>query len=236
VESSFRIEALAAVIGGCVFSLILSWLFMEHSLLTEKLVRRGETVIEDYSFNLFQRVFVKAAMKREVSIAHSNTRISTFLEMLSHMDDDNQSVYPVIDDRESIIGTVTKKELSKADGQLTIATIVRDKSSKARQLPIHSSGFIPSPALPVLYPENTLQQAMNHMVVYGQDPIFVVSMHYPHRVEGMLTKELVSSYYGKMLSNVENTEQNILIRFKWKPFHFHHQQDAVSDESNVNTV
>ena len=94
---SLHVGALTQIIGGCGGALFMSWLLAAHSLMTEKISRRGQAVrhtldiiltsfqqvLKEYSADLYEVILIKDVMKKDTLCFATSTSVKE-LKVLGH--------------------------------------------------------------------------------------------------------------------------------------------------------
>ncbi|WP_257305309.1 chloride channel protein [Geothrix campi] len=150
-EITLQPLGLLPLLGGCSAAYLISALLMKHSIMTEKLARRGVRVPEEYSADFLDQILVKEAASKQVvtlgagqSLGEARTWIEAGADGATHHG------FPVVDEKGLVIGVLTRRDLLEAP---------HAPESALRDL-IHRD-------LAVVFEGNSLREAANHMVREG---------------------------------------------------------------------
>src|SRR5262249_23024661 len=68
VETTGRVEALLPLLGACAASYLVSYFFMENTIMTEKIARRGVRTPDSYEPDPLETVTVEQMMDRNIPV------------------------------------------------------------------------------------------------------------------------------------------------------------------------
>jgi H+/Cl- antiporter ClcA len=170
-ETTRQPLGLLPLLGGCAAAYLVSRLVMRHSIMTEKLARRGVLVQEDYAVDFLARLPVESAMTKEVVALHATDLAEAVHAQLEAPDSAGHQGFPVLDDADELLGVITRRDLRNAAraGAVTIGDLVR------------------RPAV-VVYPHQSLRDAGDIMVREGIGRLPVVMRAAPTRLIGIVTR------------------------------------------------
>jgi CIC family chloride channel protein len=171
-ETTRQPLGLLPLLAGCSAAYLTSHLMMRHSIMTEKLARRGTAVRTEYSMDFLSQVRVGDAMKREVAALGGDETLASVREKL---EGDTGGVmpkgFPVVDANGMLMGVVTRRDIFSREHPGT--HLVRHAIRR-------------SPA--VAYPDNTLREAADHMVRERVGRLPVVERDAPRNVIGIISR------------------------------------------------
>ncbi len=154
-------------------------LFMENSILTEKLARRGLRVHQEYEVDVFQQVSVGMAMDTQPTLLNAELTIGELAQRLTQGDPAivRHQAFLLTDGRGELAGIVTRADVVRAferdaTGRLTLA-----EAGCTRPV--------------VAYPEETLSEALNRMLKHNCGRLAVVARDNPRKVVGYLGRAAV---------------------------------------------
>jgi len=88
-------------------------LVLRRSILTEKVARRGFHVSREYAIDELEILFVRDAMRTSVAVLRADASLDDALvDLAGPRDDRSQHLYPVLDDRGSLVGAASFAELT----------------------------------------------------------------------------------------------------------------------------
>ena len=177
---------------GCSAAYLVSLLFSRHSIMTEKLARRDAGVRTEYSVDHLSHVLVRDAATRDVVSLSSQQTIDQVRQWLAegvgqrHGPATHQG-FPVLDSDGLLVGVVTRRDLvdSSRSGTELLGSIVT-------RLPA------------VVFEDNTLRDAADHMVIEKVGRLPVVSRDNPRRLVGIVSRsDLLSAHAPRLAAATE---------------------------------
>jgi H+/Cl- antiporter ClcA len=192
-EATRQPMGLLPLLGGCSAAFLLASLMMRHSIMTEKIARRGLRVPAEYAADYLDRVLVREVYSRPVVTLSGEATLGSVREWMQlGAKGSSHQGFPVIDEKGDLIGVVTRRDLldpSRA-AELSVRTLLR-------RLPA------------VAYEDNSLREAADHMVREQIGRLPVVSREAPRRVLGMLTRSDLLAAHGRRLRQEERPERGV---------------------------
>ncbi len=197
-ETTRQPLGLLPLLGGCAAAYLVSRLIMRHSIMTEKLARRGVLVQEDYAVDFLARLPVASAMTGDVVALHASDLAAVVHARLEAPDSAGHQGFPVIDDADDLIGVVTRRDLrgSRRGDAATIGALVR------------------RPAV-VVHPDQSLRDAGDIMVREGIGRLPVVTRAAPTRVIGIVTRGDLLRAHAPRLDAAERRGDTIGLEELW---------------------
>ncbi|GLH73480.1 chloride channel protein [Geothrix limicola] len=190
-EITLQPLGLLPLLGGCSAAYLISALLMKHSIMTEKLARRGVRVPEDYSADFLDQVLVKeAASKRVVTLDARQTLGEARAWMGAGAGGATHHGFPILEGTR-LIGLLTRRDLLEAQ---------HDEASPLRDL-IHRD-------LAVAYEGHSLREAADHMVREKVGRLPVVDAH--AQLVGILTRSDLLEAHAARLASSEKAERSLV--------------------------
>jgi H+/Cl- antiporter ClcA/predicted transcriptional regulator len=154
-------------------------LFMENSILTEKLARRGLRVHQEYEVDVFQQVTVQSAMDPNPTRLEGKLTIGELTQRLTggEVALTRHQAFLLTDANGELAGIITRGDLVRAFG--------RDPAGKLTLVEAGCS----HPE--VAYPDETLSEALNRMLQHNFGRLPVVARDNPKRIVGYLGRAAV---------------------------------------------
>lgn len=182
-ETTRQPMGLLPLLAGCSAAYLLALLLMRSSIMTEKLARRGTPVRTEYTADFLDRVLVRDAASTDVvTISGSQTLRELYDWLAVRTTDTTHQGFPVIDTDGNLLGVVTRRDLLNPEGDKSVA--VRDILSRR-------------PA--VVFDDNTLREAADHMVHEHVGRLPVVSRAEPRKVIGIISRsDLLSAHRTRL--------------------------------------
>ncbi len=171
-ESTGQAATLAPLLLGGAAAYLVSSLLMKHSIMTEKMARRGTRASLEYGVDPLAQISVsEAASDRPIVLAADET-VGAARARLRDGGVRHQG-FPVLDyggaGRAELLGVVTRRELDAAYDDQLVRTVA--------QTPAH-----------VAYVDESVREAADRMIARGVGRLPVVTREEPRRVVGMLTR------------------------------------------------
>lgn len=174
LELSHDLNALPALLVGCVAALGVTVLLLRRSILTEKLARRGQHIVREYSVDLLELTRVGEVMDKEVPVIPADMRVAQLSAMIAKGD-------PAVASRQ---GTLLLDHENKLAGIITRGDLVRalqlDPSGKMKVLEAGKRDLV------VTYADELLHDALGKMLKHDIGRLPVVEREHPERVVGYL--------------------------------------------------
>ena len=187
-EATRQPITLLPLLGGCTSAYLVSALLMRHSIMTEKIARRGGRVVSDYAADLLDQVLVSDIAAAPVVVLKARDSCESVREWIAQRSagSDHQG-FPVVDGDERLIGVVTRRDLFDPDATATVQHLVRR-----------------SPA--VVFGDSSLKAAIDHMVREGVGRLPVVSRTDAGRVVGILTRGDLVAVHARRIEAERRSE------------------------------
>lgn len=187
-ETTLQPLGLLPLLGGCTSSCLVSCVFMRHTIMTEKIARRGVRVPAEYSADFLDGVLVRDAITPGVvSISADETLDNVRKWLASGETGTAHQGFPVLTWKGVLMGVVTRRDLLDhgAPGKNQIRDLVK-------RPPV------------VVYSDCTLRQAADHMVNHNIGRLPVVAREKPSEVIAMITRgDILAGYRGKIVESRE---------------------------------
>lgn len=147
-EATRQPLGLLPLLAGCSGAYLISTLMMETSIMTEKLARRGARIRPEYALDFLSQVLVRDVMTTEVVSLPADQEVAPARAWLAARTGETPQAFPVITGDGKVVGVVTRRELVAAAATARVAELVWRPPA-------------------VVFPENTLREAADHMVREG---------------------------------------------------------------------
>lgn len=189
-ETTRQPLSLLPLLAGCSAAYLVMLLLMRNSIMTEKLARRGTSAPTDYALDPLTQVTVREAMSddlitldADLTLGHVRTWLGSGAGGTHHQG------FPVTTEDEYLVGVVTRRDLLGAEPD---DARVRDV---VRREPV------------VIFLDNTLREAADHMVREGVGRLAVVSREHPAQVVGVITRSDLLSGHRRRLRGLDHAER-----------------------------
>jgi H+/Cl- antiporter ClcA/predicted transcriptional regulator len=200
-ETTRQPLGLLPLLGGCSAAFLVSRLLMRHSIMTEKIARRGSRVPSDYGADHLEQVLVRdVGLRPVVTLAADRTLASVRAWMHSHAPGSTHQGFPVIAAGGSLIGVVTRRDIFDP---------ARGDERILRELVAH-------PPI-VIHEDDSLRDAADLMVLEKIGRLPVVTRAAPHRLVGIITRSDLLEAHAPRLEDAHEAEQSLEPRdlYRW---------------------
>jgi chloride channel protein, CIC family len=195
-ETTRQPLSLLPLLAGCTTAFLISSLMMRHTIMTEKIARRGGRVLAEYSADYLDQVLVKDAATREVVALSADDSLASVRAWFGSGEPGTEHRgFPVEDDNGNLRGVVTRRDIFDA---------VVPETWQLRQI-------IKRP-LAIVFEDNSLREAADHMVRERVGRLPVVSREHPQRVTGWLTRSDILDAHRQRLADASSQSRHINIR------------------------
>lgn len=192
-ETTLQPFGLLPLLGGCAASYLVATSLMRHSIMTEKIARRGVRIPEEYVADALDQVLVREVSSGDVvSLRADDTvgKVRAWLE--SAAPGTSHQGFPILDDHQTLVGVLTRRNL--LDPSIT-------DDRKLSELVIRLPKYV--------YDDCTVRQAADHLVRHGIGRLPVVRRDPPHRVIGMITRSDILSVFQRGLQDAQRQQPSI---------------------------
>lgn len=194
-ETTRQPVGLLPLLAGCAAAYFVALLIDRHSIMTEKLARRGAAIRMEYATDHLAHVLVRDAMTREVATLQASDDVASVLAALTRR---SHQGFPVLEDDGTLVGVVTHRELlSAAAGE---RRLVRELVTRA---PV------------VVHDDNSLRDAADQMVLAHVGRLPVVSRKHPSRLIGIVTRSDLLLAHAPRLRAASHRAPSVTERY-WK--------------------
>ena len=198
-ETTRQPMGLLPLLAGCSGAYLVSLLMMRTSIMTEKLARRGARIRTEYAADHLSHVLVRDGASRDVVSLRAGDLLRDVRQWLARGEKGaSHQGFPVLDEHGELCGVVTRRDLldSTHDETITIGSLVR-------------RGAV------VVYEDNTLREAADHMVRAGVGRLPVVSRAAPKIVVGIVSRSDLLSAHEDRLEAAHVSEQSLPLSAPW---------------------
>ena len=187
-ETTLQPHALMPLLAGCTAAYLISAILMKNTIMTEKLARRGVRVPSEYAADFLDQLLVSTFCKRDVVSFRADTPISELRDRMWTDRAMSHQGFPVVDAAGRLVGVVTRRDLL-------------DPAHAAEK----TVGSLITRAPSVIFPENTLRDAADHMVRDNVGRLPVVDPADPLRLVGIISRSDLLAAHERRLYELETT-------------------------------
>ena len=182
-ETTRQPMGLLPLLAGCSAAYLVALLLQRSSIMTEKLVRRGTQVRTEYTADFLDRVLVRDAASRDVVTIRGDTTVGEVRAWFNTRGrDTTHQGFPIVAADGTLLGVLTRRNL--LDPTMDERVSVRDLLTRP-------------PA--VVFEENTLREAADHMVRERVGRLPVVRRDAPLRLVGIISRsDLLAAHQDRL--------------------------------------
>jgi CBS domain-containing protein len=182
-ETTRQPMGLLPLLAGCSTAYLVALLLVRSSIMTEKLARRGTPIRTEFSADFLDRVLVRDGASRDVvTLSDGQTVRDTRVWLATRERATSHQGFPIVDAQGDLLGVVTRRDLLDPlmDESLTVGRLVSRRPA-------------------VVFEDNTLREAADHMVHEGVGRLPVVSREEPRKVVGIISRsDLLSAHRHRL--------------------------------------
>jgi H+/Cl- antiporter ClcA/CBS domain-containing protein len=192
-ETTLQSSGLLPLLGGCSAAYLLSSMLMKHTIMTEKIARRGLHVPSDYAADFLARSLVREVASRNVQTLSAGVTVGEVRALFASPEEVyTHQAFPVVDEHGELLGVVTKRLLqdrSKSDQDQLTDLITRPPA--------------------VVFEDNTLREAADLMVMEKVGRLPVVLRDNPLSIVGIISRSDLLHAHSSRLTEEHETSQTI---------------------------
>ena len=182
-ETTQQPHGLLPLLGACATAYMVSGLMMHHTIMTEKIARRGVRVPSDYVADHLDRLLVRDTCSRAVVTLSASQSVAGVRQwMQAGGADARHQGYPVVDEQQRLLGVLTRRDLwvTEIPDTAPIRGLLRREPIVVRQ-------------------GHTLRDAADHMVEADVGRLIVVDDSDDRRVVGIVTRgDLLAAHASRL--------------------------------------
>ncbi len=194
-ETTCQPNGLLPLVAGCATSYLVASLTGKHSIMTEKIARRGIRTPAEYMPDPLEQVTVgEMASMPVVSLSAAQTVSAARAWLASNVEAARHQRFPVVDAKGILVGILTRRDLgaeSASDGQTLRELLKRPRI--------------------FVYHDCTVRQATDHMVNHNIGGLPVVLRDEPTKLVGIVTRSDILSAYRRRIKQDETQRPAIRV-------------------------
>jgi H+/Cl- antiporter ClcA/predicted transcriptional regulator len=194
LELTHEAGALLPLLVACTVSDLVSVALLRHSLMTEKIARRGVPIGHEYERDALASLTVAQVMTTDVEAVPLSLPLRQLWERF-HGDGKHQG-YPVVDAQNRLVGVVTRSDLPALAREESLEWLIVQDVLGTRPVV-------------VTWPEEPLREAADRMLAAGVGRLPVVVPEAPDRVVGLLSRSDVLKALARRAEE-ENRRERLL--------------------------
>jgi CBS domain-containing protein len=188
-ETTLQPLALLPLLGGCTMSYLVSCILMKHTIMTEKLSRRGTRVPAEYAADDFDQILVRTVATADVTVLPATMTAAEARAWIARGEPGAaHQGFPIVTAQRRLVGVLTRRDLLSAAGDSrTLAELIRRPPT-------------------ICYDDSTLREAADHMVNHDVGRLPVMSRHNPSQLVGIVTRsDLLKAHRRRITAATERT-------------------------------
>jgi CIC family chloride channel protein len=171
-EATRQPNGLLPVLAGCATAYLVSLRLMPHSIMTEKLARRGTRIRPEMHADYLDRILVRDIASTSPVTLRADDGVEDVRDwMVGRAPGSSHQGFAVLNAKGDIVGVVTRRDL--LDLELPLTALVSDL---IRRVPV------------VIFDDNSAREAADHMVREDVGRLPVVTRAAPRTVIGMVSR------------------------------------------------
>ncbi|MFX1562946.1 MAG: chloride channel protein [Promethearchaeota archaeon] len=183
---------LLPLMTACATSYAVSSLIYKHSIYTEKLALRGIELKHQLIVDIIDTITVDKIMKtRDLVFVNPNLLAFQIIEIA---DNTKHSCLPVVD-HDRLIGLVTFRQ-------------AHDALREGHPLEESTAKDIAMSPAPSIFPDSTVHEALNQMLIKGVNLLCVVERDNPSKLVGLLSREdILNAHNYEQIRRIRETQK-----------------------------
>jgi len=196
-ETTLQPLAVLPLAAGCAPAFLVSALLMKHTIMTEKIARRGVQV-PDYAADFLEQISVREVASSQVVSLQANQTLAEIRAWIAQRGPGStHHGFPVVDQRHRLVGLVSQRDLL----DLTEPDLKR-------------VGELVRGPFVVAFKDNSLRQAIDLMAREGLGRVPVVERDNPGQLVGILSDSDIRSAIRAWLEESQQVKQTL----RWRAF------------------
>jgi H+/Cl- antiporter ClcA len=194
LELTHDTAALLPLLIACTLSDLVSLSLLKHSLMTEKIARRGVPIDHDYERDVLAAQTVGQVMTIQVEVVPQSLALVDLLARFQGGSRAKHQGYPVVDAAGRLVGMVTRSDLPESARREVLDWLIVDDLMGRR-------------GLVVTWPEEPLRDAADRMLAAGVGRLPVVAPEAPDRLVGLLSRSDVLKALARRVEDEHRRER-----------------------------
>lgn len=172
-ETTQQPQTLPAILAGSTAAFMVASLLQRHSIMTEKIARRGVSVPHTFESDPLQHIKVADVMETEIQTVVASMLVGNLATLIGENDPavSRRQASLIVDDHQNLVGIITRADIVRATSVPNEITTVLEAGT-------------PNPV--VAYPDESLHQALCKMLTNRVGRLPVVDSQQTARVVGYL--------------------------------------------------
>jgi CIC family chloride channel protein len=205
LELTQDFHLLLGLLVSCTASYAVTVLLLRRSILTEKIARRGNHLVREYSINPLEMQRVAEVMATDVPTIPASTSVGEVVEKFAHDDPwlfTRHHAALIVDRAGQLAGIITQGDMAR--------TLRADSSGQATVLRAGNQSPV------VTYPDELVHDAVIKMLQHDVARLPVVARHDARRIVGYFGRSSVLTALIRQMENEKVREPGWLAGFRGK--------------------
>ncbi|WP_423146093.1 chloride channel protein [Rubrolithibacter danxiaensis] len=186
LEATMQSHAILPLLGACTASYLVSFFFMENTIMTEKIARRGINTPVSYEPDILSKLTVSDVIKEDALVLSSENTVQEVRDFLEN-NPQSENHFLVVDNQEAFMGILS----------------IADIYNKNQQADLPVSSLVKKTSLSVRSSDN-LARAVELMALTEEELVPVTSSSKKNTVTGVLTyKDIITAYKHRLREDQE---------------------------------
>jgi chloride channel protein, CIC family len=200
LELTHDLNALPALLIGCIAALSVTVLLLRRSILTEKLARRGQHIAREYCVDIFELMRAGDVMDTDPSLVNARTTVAELSDRIANFDPavSRRQGILIVDDEGKLAGIISRGDVVKA--------LQRDPAGSA---PVSTVG---SSELVLAFRDEPLHSVLAKMLKHDIGRLPVVDPHDQKRILGYLGRADILEARLRVYQEEEHREKGVLLQ------------------------
>jgi len=163
----------------CVIADGMTILLMRNTIMTEKLVRRGVRIPQDYEVDILQQIDVGEVMDRDPGAVLSTMKVSELADRIARGDKKlgRHQGFPIVDEKNLLVGIITWGDITKS--------VAENTANEKTVLEAGNNNLV------ITYPDELMHDAVLKMLHNDVGRLPVVDRKNPNQLVGYLGRSAV---------------------------------------------
>jgi CBS domain-containing protein len=182
-ETTLQPLGLLPLLGACTAAYLVSCFLMRHTIMTEKIARRGVRVPSDYAADFLDQLSVGQVATREVTVIRGHDRVGEVRAwLLSGAPGSAHQAFPVVDADRRLQGLLPRSAFE----------------DRRTHDDVEVAALLDQPAT-VTFEDRSLRDAADQMAEHGVERLVVVAADDSRHLRGILTRtDLVLAHRARL--------------------------------------
>jgi CIC family chloride channel protein len=196
LETTGQANALLPLLAACTAAYIISFLFMENTIMTEKIVRRGIKTPMSFEPDFLKKITVQDAIPNDKILFNEKMKVAEVKQVINRKSRSADHHFVLVDNNQKYVGLINVLDLLS--------------DNKKEELPVANLAFIPQG---FVNPDNTLSEAVSIMTLQNTDVLPVLSKD-DKTVVGVISYKDVLRVYSRDAVIHEKKQAHISLKRK----------------------